>query len=239
MKYSLVAVFVLVLILSHSGCGDDNSSSSENSPPTSPNLISPPNGSIDSVNVLNFTWSSSQNASSYRIQISMDSGFTQLLADTTLTATSYDFTASLQPSTIYYWRVCAINSYGQGSYSNIWSFITASIVITQTIEGYWVLVYSAGSLDVCPGEEVRFPNSVSGTAELKCPNQSMIYRNYTVSAGILTYTASGIRYLISFTQNSELVLSGINNNRILYYALILPRREVEVKGGRSGWNSSE
>lgn len=95
------------------------------------------------------------------------------------------------------------------------------IIINNTgdITGTWTLIYNEGTtLDICPGEKVYFPNAGGGTATLTCPSQVSITRNYTISGTTLTYTETGIEYAISFTQNNELVLSGINNNRILYYS---------------------
>jgi hypothetical protein len=90
---------------------------------------------------------------------------------------------------------------------------------TGTLTGDWTLIYNAGTtLDICPGEQVNFPSESGGVATLKCPSQGDITRNYTVSGTTLTYTESGIKYEVAFTQNNELVLSGINNNRILYYS---------------------
>lgn len=95
-------------------------------------------------------------------------------------------------------------------------------VITQpptgNIQGSWTLIYNAGTtLDICPGETVTYPNQTGGTATLQCPNQNAIDRDYTVSGATLTYTSSGMQYEVSFTQNNELVLTGVNNNRLLYY----------------------
>jgi hypothetical protein len=95
-------------------------------------------------------------------------------------------------------------------------------VITQpptgNIQGSWTLIYNAGTtLDICPGETVSYPSSSGGTATLQCPDQSAVDRDYTVSGSTLTYTSSGMQYEVSFTQDSQLVLSGVNNNRLLYY----------------------
>jgi len=96
--------------------------------------------------------------------------------------------------------------------------IINQINTSQSIVGSWKLIFNEGSLhDICPGETVNFPSTSGGTATLQCPNQSPITRNYTVSGTTLEYTASGVQYEISFTQANELVLSGLNVNRILYY----------------------
>lgn len=97
--------------------------------------------------------------------------------------------------------------------------IINQITPTGNIQGNWTLIYNAGTtLDICSGETVTFPNNTGGNATLQCPNQTSIDRAYTVSSSNLTYTASGIQYNFSFTSNNELVLTGVNNNRVLYYS---------------------
>ncbi len=85
--------------------------------------------------------------------------------------------------------------------------------------GDWTLIYNAGTtLDICPGETVNFPSSTNGTATLTCPNQIGIPRTYSVSNSTLTYTETSVQYSINYDDNCNLVLTGINNNRILYYS---------------------
>jgi len=113
---------------------------------------------------------------------------------------------------------------------------------TGTLQGDWTLVYNGGStLDVCPGETANFPSNTNGTATLQCPNQTAITRDYSVNGATLTYTASGIQYEISFTQNNELVMTGVNTNRILYYSTQVPSKPGNVSETKpdSSSNSSE
>ncbi len=115
---------------------------------------------------------------------------------------------------------------------------------TGSIEGNWTLIYNSGTtLDVCPGEKVSYPSSTGGTATLTCPDQTPVDRSYSVSGSTLTYTASNMQYEVSFTSNSELVLSGINNNRQLYYSTVPADKNQnnEVKAGKNtaNYNSSE
>lgn len=85
--------------------------------------------------------------------------------------------------------------------------------------GDWTYIYNAGTLrDICPGEKVNFPSSTSGTATLTCPNQTALQRLYTVAGNVLTYTETSTEYNISYDESCNLVLTGINNNRILYYS---------------------
>lgn len=89
----------------------------------------------------------------------------------------------------------------------------------NNIAGDWTLIYNAGTTnDICPGERLVLPSSTGGTATLTCPQGTGIQRNYTVSGTTLEYTQTGAQYNVQFTQSCEMVLSGINNNRILYYS---------------------
>lgn len=116
---------------------------------------------------------------------------------------------------------------------------------TGQIQGSWTLIYNAGTtLDICPGENVTFPSNSGGTATLKCPEQPPIDRNYSVSGSTMTYTSTSIQYSVSFTTNNELVLTGINNNRLLYYTSgISDKKNVENSSTNDkkavNFNSSE
>ena len=70
----------------------------------------------------------SSGATSYRVQVSTNSGFTSTLVDQGgITATSYGV-SGLSPSTLYYWRVNATNSAGTSSWSSARSFTTLAAV---------------------------------------------------------------------------------------------------------------
>lgn len=112
------------------------------------------------------------------------------------------------------------------------------------ITGNWTFIYNAGTtLDICPGEVVNFPNNSGGTATLQCPNQTAINRNYTVSGQTLTYTDSSVEYQICFDGSGNLVLKGINTDRVLYYSSSISEHTHERPGtdGKnvSNYNSSE
>ena len=111
---------------------------------------------------------------------------------------------------------------------------------TGDLSGSWTLIYNAGTtLDICPGEKVTFPSNTGGTAVLNCPGQNSIDRNYSVSGSTLTYIDSGIEYSISFTQQNQLVLTGINNNRILYYGTTITDGKSVTGNNSDNYNSSE
>ncbi|HAX48262.1 MAG TPA: hypothetical protein PK605_06490 [Ignavibacteria bacterium] len=106
------------------------------------------------------------------------------------------------------------------------------------ITGTWTYIYNSGTtLDICPGEVVSFPNNSGGTATLTCPNQSAINRNYTVSGQTLTYTDTSIEYQVCFDGSGNLVLRGINTDRVLYYSSSISET-TDSQSGSNGKNVS-
>ena len=92
------------------------------------------------------------------------------------------------------------------------------LTATGDVAGTWELTKMEGSLqDVCLGEIANFNG---GTATLTCPNGSPITRSYTYSGNVLTYTASGLSYNVSFTAVNgvdKMVLSASGIQRVLTY----------------------
>ena len=114
---------------------------------------------------------------------------------------------------------------------------------TGDITGDWTLIYNEGTRDICPGETANFPSATGGTATLKCPESIAISRLYQInSSNVLTYTETGVEYQVSFTSSNELVLTGVNNNRVLYYRnQISDRKSNSVSADKNigSFNSSE
>lgn len=103
-------------------------------PPTAPVLISPANGSTGLTLTPTFIWYSINNVTSYKIEISLTSGFSSILDSANVTTNQYTMAfGKLNPSTTYYWRVNATNSNGTGPYSSVWSFTTLSVPPAPTL----------------------------------------------------------------------------------------------------------
>jgi len=102
-------------------------------------LISPTNGTGTGQPVTTFSWNSATKTTQYRIEISTNNNFTNILhSHTTATAvTTYNYTFIISTAT-YYWRVRAINPNGNGSWSPVWvltiqpSIPPAPILLTPT-----------------------------------------------------------------------------------------------------------
>ena len=96
-----------------------------------PALNSPANGTTGLSYVrLMLTWSTVSNAASYRVQVSLDSSFTNVfLDDSTLTSASK--TSDSFPPIVfkYFWRVRAKNAAGVSAWTTPWSFTTSSVAI--------------------------------------------------------------------------------------------------------------
>jgi len=91
-----------------------------------PTLLLPANNST--VNITpQLSWDSIAIASSYRVRIATDTGFTNLVLDSNnITRTQITVPAGrLQPNTKYYWKVLSSNVCMSSLYSGRWSFTTA------------------------------------------------------------------------------------------------------------------
>lgn len=88
--------------------------------PGPPTLLSPPNHSIVYTPNPLFDWLPVSAATGYRLQLTLDSTFTTILLDTTVTVDS--FMVSGLSENKYYWHVNAQNIGGSSQYSEAWSF---------------------------------------------------------------------------------------------------------------------
>jgi predicted phage tail protein len=91
--------------------------------PAVPLLSSPPNGATIN-SPLSLSWIVSSGATSYTLQVSLDSLFTTFAYNDTTSTTSKQVTG-LTAST-YYWRVRASNYNGPSGWSTVWSVKTAA-----------------------------------------------------------------------------------------------------------------
>jgi hypothetical protein len=74
-----------------------------------------------------FTWQAAEQGKTYNIQVATDAGFTNIVASTTgLLTTSYTPGVDLAANTVYYWRVWATNTCGEGAYSAPARFLTTA-----------------------------------------------------------------------------------------------------------------
>src|SRR5690606_2880963 len=94
-------------------------------PPPTPALALPPDGTVNLSDVIDLVWFYPDLASSYRLQISTESGFTTGIVydESGLTDTTKQITG-LEGAATYYWRVNAVNAGGTSEFSTAFSFTT-------------------------------------------------------------------------------------------------------------------
>ncbi|WP_367391622.1 cadherin-like domain-containing protein [Lewinella sp. LCG006] len=93
-----------------------------------PTLLDPADNSTDIFPNPILVWDGDDSgATTYTVQISTNSNFTNIVETGSTTATTYQPTNANQGATQYYWRVRASNDCGTTGYSDIFSFVTQNI----------------------------------------------------------------------------------------------------------------
>ena len=95
------------------------------SPPSTPTLISPANGSSNVPGTATLSWNASTGASTYRVQISTNSNFRILVDDKPGITSTSTTVPGLRAKTRYFWRVNATNANGTSAWSTTWNFRAA------------------------------------------------------------------------------------------------------------------
>ncbi len=94
-------------------------------PPIAPSPVRPSSGEQDVSPLPTFTWSMPDGATTFHLQVSRDSAFTNFIYnDSTLTQTTWTLPEWLESHKLYYWRVRGKNSAGFGPFSSKLSFRT-------------------------------------------------------------------------------------------------------------------
>jgi hypothetical protein len=90
-----------------------------------PVLTSPSDMSEDQPTSVTFVWEAAPGAETYQLQIATVQDFSVIFLDQdNISETSYAING-LDNDRTYYWRVRAINNFGEGEWSEVWSFTTA------------------------------------------------------------------------------------------------------------------
>lgn len=134
MKYInlFLTFFIAAFLIS---CETNDDTINQQSPVTSvPQQLEPPDNAIISTLTPLMDWTDVQDAISYRVQISGDQGYTQLLVDSSgLTASQYTAPAGIfNDSSSYYWRVRALTSQDSSLWSSTFAFSTLVESINPT-----------------------------------------------------------------------------------------------------------
>ncbi len=101
--------------------------------PAVPSLVTPEDGEINvSVDAM-LGWEAADRAESYQVQISEISNFSEMFFDSSGIGNNSLSINSLDSMTTYYWRVRAMNSGGESSWSAIWNFTTVDVTSVDSL----------------------------------------------------------------------------------------------------------
>jgi hypothetical protein len=116
--------------------------------PAKPNLKLPLNNAVDVPTPSTVVWDTTAGATSYRLQLATDAGFSSTVySDTTLTVPTRVVSGLLNLQT-YYWRVLGKNLNGYGAYSDVFGFTTA--IAPPTVPTLVLPADNAVDLEVTP-----------------------------------------------------------------------------------------
>ena len=163
--------------------------------PSAPNL-SDPGSSLTSPATYTVSWSSVSGATSYKIQEATNASFTSGLQEYTTSSTSRSFSHTVTTTTTYYYRVAAVNSCGQGGWSNV-----VNMQINSRIAQWTVMVYMSGdqsggsSLDSAAWLDLEEMESICSTDQVKVVAQ---LDPYDSCAGTYRYYVTGVNQGFSY-----------------------------------------
>jgi hypothetical protein len=92
--------------------------------PAVPVLLSPADSALNVSLSPTFTWTPSSTAASYNLQVSTKLDFSTIAISKTGLTTAACSLTGLSTSTLYYWRVNAVNTYGASAYSSVRKIVT-------------------------------------------------------------------------------------------------------------------
>lgn len=197
-------------------------------PPDKPVLVSPTNLATVALN-FSFQWENLTTASSYTLQVSTNSNFSNLVVNTSgISGNSHSaLSYGLSGEQTYYWRVAGVNPGGQGEFSNPFSFTTgypSTPVITSP-------VHLANGVALKPTitwtgatmiDSILFQISEGGTAfdPAKIVVSEMakgVSGSYTITKTLKEYTTHYVRAK-AYNSYGESVYSGV----VQFKTLMLP-----------------
>lgn len=177
-------------------------------PPSSPNL-SDPGSSLPSPATYTVSWSSVSGATSYKIQESTSSSFSGAQEYTT-SSNSRSFSHTVSTTTTYYYRVAAVNSCGQSSWSNVEGII---IMAGSGGAAWTVMVYMSGdqsgssSLDLAAWLDLEEMESIGSTDQVKVVVQLDPYDSCT---GTYRYFVTGVDKGLSYPLYPEDIVGSLS-----------------------------
>lgn len=148
--------------------------------------LAPENGLTGGSVLPVFTWTANSDATQYQIQLATNPSFTSnvLVFDRTLSNTTFTSSVILEKSTVYYWRVRAINPCKEGDWSGLKAFSTEVLSCKEFKSGELAINISASGK---PTVETSLNVDIDGTVsdvnvtKIRCDHQ----RNGDIIAAVL------------------------------------------------------
>jgi hypothetical protein len=183
------------------------------SAPPPPTLLSPANGATGVSTLPTLSWNASEDATSYRVQVSASASFSPLTYDYPGLSVTSKQTGALEGNTTYYWHSTATNNFGTSAWSTTSSFTTGPAPVP-----------AAPTL----ASPANFATNQSTTPTLRW-NTSTLATSYRVQL-------SSDMGFSTFVVNDPVIgtskyVSGLNNNTTYYW-----RVNAKNNGGTSGWS---
>ena len=119
------------------------------------------------------SWSTQADADSYRIQVSKDPLFKNIVY-TALINTNQDILSNLDMYTVYYWRVFGINRCGESNTANTWSFQTLNIVCKDYTQTQDLNISASGTSQVTSNLQISSTKPVGSlSVKVKLTHSSL------------------------------------------------------------------
>ena len=174
-----------------------------------PTLVSPPNNAISQpINNLTLRWNALAGATSYRLQLGIDSTFVSgLVKNDSTIADTFRVVNGLAMNTRYYWRVNGKNNGGSGPFSSTRIFTTTTQLPNQVVP-----------VSPFDGEEVR-ADTVRLIWRQSQPDVTRYWLEYTIDSLFI------FRAIDSALTDTSFVVRQLMNNKIYYW---------KVRAGNAG-----
>jgi uncharacterized lipoprotein YddW (UPF0748 family) len=170
------------------------------SPPFTPLLASPANGAVVDTAQVALRWFYPDNASSYRLQVALDSTFTtQLLVNETGIVDTFKIVSGFEGQQTYYWRVQASNPSGAGAFSRT---------------GYFTVGFPAIAALVSPPNNVR-DVSIRPTMVWRAAQGASSYQLQIASTSL--FDAASMTFDVTDIADTSYKVSQLEGNRFYFW----------------------
>ncbi|MBK0401900.1 T9SS type A sorting domain-containing protein [Adhaeribacter sp. BT258] len=187
-------------------------------PPGVPTLNLPANGATGVSITPTLSWNAVTNATSYQVQLSASSSFSNKIIDSSNVTGSAVSVSGLAYNTPYYWRVRASNSAGFGNWSVIRNFTTeAEPIIVPDAATLQAPANTATNIDINP------------TLSWHAANNALTYRLQVATSNTFSTLVADSSNITSLSQQ----LTGLNHSTQYFW-----RVKTYSHNGEGNWSST-